>query len=93
METKIYVAEVEKSTKVAESLAAFNAYKVSTIRESKDVELVAAQTFANGRYRYTCKVRCKGKRVARKLCKGCKGCTQKVCYKGRTSKRTAATIG
>ena len=44
METKIYVAEVEKSAKVAESLAALNAYKLSTIRESKDAELIAAQT-------------------------------------------------
>ena len=44
METKQYVAEIEKSTKVAESLATLNAYKVSTIRESKDAELIAAQT-------------------------------------------------
>jgi hypothetical protein len=43
METKQYVAEIEKSAKVAESLAALNAYKVSTIRESKDAELIAAQ--------------------------------------------------
>ena len=44
METRQYVAEIEKSAKVAESLAALNAYKVSSIRESKDAELIAAQT-------------------------------------------------
>ena len=44
METKSYVADIEKSAKVAESLAALNAYKLSTIKESKDAELIAAQT-------------------------------------------------
>ena len=44
METKQYVAEIEESAKVAESLAILNAYKVSTIRESKDAGLIAAQT-------------------------------------------------
>ena len=43
METKQYVAEIEKSAKVAESLAALNAYKVSTIRESKNVKLLEAK--------------------------------------------------
>ncbi len=43
METKLYVSEVENSAKVAESLSALNAYKVSTIRESQNAELIAAQ--------------------------------------------------
>lgn len=43
MDTKSYVAEIEKSANVANSLSALNAYKIGTLKESRKPELIEAQ--------------------------------------------------